>query len=255
MEEVERLRELERKKQDFRRRVDAKRARMADMSPEEKDDFLFKLRQLRPDAADSFFHTGSEGNKEEESRQESKEYVKEDCKEDVEREMKEELEREIRRRRKEESRKYEEERKERIAKEQQWAEENLRPRVDIDEQRSQETNSQETPPDRWGMAQEGRADDFFTKDPGAGQDAPNFKTFAEKTWEANQAKYQHQRDRMKQKMENSKFSSKDKNRNQRSAKYDVNFRKELGWMNRLMAVLMVALAYLLYDEYKDISNR
>ena len=44
MEEVERLRELEKKKVEFRRRVDLKREKMKHMSVEEKEEFLFKLR-------------------------------------------------------------------------------------------------------------------------------------------------------------------------------------------------------------------
>ena len=45
VEEVERERELERRKEEFRRRVDEKRERMGSMSVEEREDFLFKLRQ------------------------------------------------------------------------------------------------------------------------------------------------------------------------------------------------------------------
>jgi len=52
VEEVERLRELEKKKVEFRRRVDLKREKMKHMSVEEKEEFLFKLRLLRPDAAE-----------------------------------------------------------------------------------------------------------------------------------------------------------------------------------------------------------
>ena len=44
MEEVERLRELEKKKEEFRRKVDLKREKMKDMTVEEKEDFRFKLR-------------------------------------------------------------------------------------------------------------------------------------------------------------------------------------------------------------------
>jgi hypothetical protein len=44
VEEVERLRELEKKKEEFRRKVDLKREKMKDMTAEEKDEFRFKLR-------------------------------------------------------------------------------------------------------------------------------------------------------------------------------------------------------------------
>ena len=44
MEEVERLRELEKKKVEFRRRVDLKREKMKHMSVEEKEEFRYKLR-------------------------------------------------------------------------------------------------------------------------------------------------------------------------------------------------------------------
>ena len=44
VEEVERLRELEKKKEEFRRKVDLKREKMKDMTVEEKEDFRFKLR-------------------------------------------------------------------------------------------------------------------------------------------------------------------------------------------------------------------
>ena len=44
MDEVERLRDLEIKKEEFRRRVDLKREKMKHMTKEEKDAFQFKLR-------------------------------------------------------------------------------------------------------------------------------------------------------------------------------------------------------------------
>jgi len=52
VEEVERLRELEKKKVEFRRRVDLKREKMDQMNEEEKADFLHKLRLLRTDIVD-----------------------------------------------------------------------------------------------------------------------------------------------------------------------------------------------------------
>merc|ERR1712226_578998 len=61
VEEVERLRDLEKKKEEFRRRVDEKRSRMHQMTEDEKDDFLFKLRQLRPDAVT--YTSDSDGEK------------------------------------------------------------------------------------------------------------------------------------------------------------------------------------------------
>jgi len=65
IEEVERSRELERKREEFRRKIDEKRARMAQMTEAEREDFLFKLRYLRPDAADpeESFTNGSQGIK------------------------------------------------------------------------------------------------------------------------------------------------------------------------------------------------
>jgi len=65
IEEVERMRDLERKRNEFRRKIDEKRARMAQMTEAERDEFLFKLRYLRPDAAEpeeSFFN-GSQGTR------------------------------------------------------------------------------------------------------------------------------------------------------------------------------------------------
>jgi len=56
VEEVQRERELEKKKKLFRQRIDERRANMKNMSPEEREDFLFKLRMLRTDASD--FGTG-----------------------------------------------------------------------------------------------------------------------------------------------------------------------------------------------------
>ena len=44
MYEVERLRELEIKKEEFRRKVDLKREKMKHMTVEEKEEFRFKLR-------------------------------------------------------------------------------------------------------------------------------------------------------------------------------------------------------------------
>jgi len=65
IEEVERMQELEKKREEFRRKIDEKRARMAQMTEAERDDFLFKLRYLRPDAADpeESFTNGSQGTK------------------------------------------------------------------------------------------------------------------------------------------------------------------------------------------------
>ena len=62
---MERLQELEKKREEFRRKIDEKRARMAQMTEAERDDFLFKLRYLRPDAADpeESFTNGSQGTK------------------------------------------------------------------------------------------------------------------------------------------------------------------------------------------------
>merc|ERR1712226_603636 len=65
IEEVERIRDLDRKREEFRRKIDEKRARMAQMTEAERDEFLFKLRYLRPDAADpeESFTNGSQGTK------------------------------------------------------------------------------------------------------------------------------------------------------------------------------------------------
>merc|ERR1712130_626518 len=65
IEEVERSRELERKREEFRRKIDEKRARMGQMTDEEREDFLFKLRYLRSDAADpeESFVNGSQGRR------------------------------------------------------------------------------------------------------------------------------------------------------------------------------------------------
>ena len=46
------MRDLERKRNEFRKKIDEKRARMAQMTEAERDEFLFKLRYLRPDAAE-----------------------------------------------------------------------------------------------------------------------------------------------------------------------------------------------------------
>jgi len=51
-DEVERVRELEKKKVEFRRRVDLKREKMDQMSEDEKADFLYKLRLLRTDVGE-----------------------------------------------------------------------------------------------------------------------------------------------------------------------------------------------------------
>ena len=65
IEEVERMRDLERKRNEFRRKIDEKRARMAQMTEAERDEFLFKLRYLRPDAAEpeESFSNGSQGTR------------------------------------------------------------------------------------------------------------------------------------------------------------------------------------------------
>ena len=62
---MERIRDLDRKREEFRRKIDEKRARMAQMTEAERDEFLFKLRYLRPDAADpeESFTNGSQGTK------------------------------------------------------------------------------------------------------------------------------------------------------------------------------------------------
>jgi len=49
IEEVERIRELEKKKIEFRKKLDERRANMKNMSPEEIADLRFKLRMLRTD--------------------------------------------------------------------------------------------------------------------------------------------------------------------------------------------------------------
>merc|ERR1712013_968810 len=65
IEEVERMRDLERKRNEFRRKIDEKRARMDQMTEAERDEFLFKLRYLRPDAAEpeESFSNGSQGTR------------------------------------------------------------------------------------------------------------------------------------------------------------------------------------------------
>merc|ERR1719370_1746232 len=65
IEEVERMRDLERKRNEFRRKIDEKRARMAQMTEAERDEFLFKLRYLRPDAAEpeESFSNGPHGTR------------------------------------------------------------------------------------------------------------------------------------------------------------------------------------------------
>ena len=59
------MRDLERKRNEFRRKIDEKRARMAQMTEAERDEFLFKLRYLRPDAAEpeESFSNGSQGTR------------------------------------------------------------------------------------------------------------------------------------------------------------------------------------------------
>jgi len=52
VDEVEKMEKLKKKKEEFRRRVDLKREKMNQMTEDEKEDFLFKLRLLRTDAAD-----------------------------------------------------------------------------------------------------------------------------------------------------------------------------------------------------------
>jgi len=52
VDELKRVEELEKKKEEFRRKIDAKRKRLQNMSEEEKEEFLYKLRYLRTDAAD-----------------------------------------------------------------------------------------------------------------------------------------------------------------------------------------------------------
>jgi len=49
IEEIERIRDLEKKKIAFRKKLDERRANMNNMSPEEKADLKFKLRMLRTD--------------------------------------------------------------------------------------------------------------------------------------------------------------------------------------------------------------
>ena len=59
------MRDLERKRNEFRRKIDEKRARMDQMTEAERDEFLFKLRYLRPDAAEpeESFSNGSQGTR------------------------------------------------------------------------------------------------------------------------------------------------------------------------------------------------
>jgi len=51
-EEIEREKRLKEKKIRFRQKIEEKRARMSEMSESEREDFLFKMRLLRTDAAD-----------------------------------------------------------------------------------------------------------------------------------------------------------------------------------------------------------
>ena len=53
-DEIERVKELEKKKIEFRRRMDLKRARMDQMSKAEKEEFLYRIRLHRPDAVEDF---------------------------------------------------------------------------------------------------------------------------------------------------------------------------------------------------------
>jgi hypothetical protein len=43
-DELQRLQQLEQRKAEFRRRVEERRQNMANMTPDEKEEFLFKLR-------------------------------------------------------------------------------------------------------------------------------------------------------------------------------------------------------------------
>jgi hypothetical protein len=100
-EEVEREERLQERKEEFRRRVDAKRERIADMTEEEREDFLFKLRQrtlhLQPDAPEPR-DSANQGDKS--SVGEEKRRVKE-----------KELEKEMKRQQQEEREKLEENRR------------------------------------------------------------------------------------------------------------------------------------------------
>ncbi len=44
LDEIQRLQDLEQRKQIFRQKVDQRRQNMANMTPDEKEEFLFKLR-------------------------------------------------------------------------------------------------------------------------------------------------------------------------------------------------------------------
>ena len=165
VEEVERERELERRKEEFRRRVDEKRERMGSMSVEEREDFLFKLRQLRPDAAEPS------------SEQEKVEWERKSR----EREEGEEKERE-RRRREEEERKEEEK---------QWLKDDARARHAAREEwnfdegggKDQRGTHHAEPGSKTG------ADDPIWAGLNSSKDAGDFGSFARKTSERHEDRW------------------------------------------------------------------
>ena len=180
-EEVERVEGMERRKEEFRRKVEEKRARMGQMTEEEREDFLFKLRQLRPDAADpeASFTGGAEaeekrGEEEEREMKRRRRREREEERQDLEKRM---------RMRREERKSRDEQQSHMREGEKRWREENLRP----------EEWREENPRTKGRAAQEGSGSDPFfenmnTKDPGS------WGSFKAKAWEGGREAWRVRRE-------------------------------------------------------------
>jgi len=71
IDEIERIRELKKKKLEFRKNVDERRANMKNMSPAEREDFLFKLRMLNKDVGKPIGENEFSGNKKQSENEQS----------------------------------------------------------------------------------------------------------------------------------------------------------------------------------------
>jgi len=230
IDEIERVRELEKKKEEFRRRLDLKRAKMQNMTAAEKEDFLFKLRLLRTDAAEDVddetlkqdnSYTSTTQSKEKEYDQEN---FKQSKHKDKRQERKEDLERQTR---------------EILMNQFGMSEENYKKMFEPEQLR---TNRQQHHRQRRPTDTRYQHDDPLYHGLDSSRDAPDWKNLMRRTIKANKEKYENMRDARMDSVNN------------RSRKHGVDAKDEPMMGAVIVCGIMISACALAVSEYRHASR-